>query len=147
MSALVARVMSVRQELAIELKRFVLLWQYQHPVPPFTLWWRLVIKRVLDVGGSLLGLTLCSPLMIGTAIAIKVTSKGPIIYAQQRVGRFGQIFKIYKFRSMRVDAEKTGPVWAAKRDDPRLTPIGGFLRRTHLDELPQLFNVDRKSVV
>ncbi len=141
MSALVARVMSVRQELAIELKRFVLLWQYQHPVPPFTLWWRLVIKRVLDVAGSLLGLTLCSPVMIATAIAIKVTSKGPIIYAQQRVGRFGQIFKIYKFRSMRVDAEKAGPVWAAKRDDPRLTPIGGFLRRTHLDELPQLFNV------
>jgi lipopolysaccharide/colanic/teichoic acid biosynthesis glycosyltransferase len=141
MSALVARLMSVRQELAIELKRFVLLWQYQHPVPPFTLWWRLVVKRVLDLLGSLVGLTLAGLAMIAIAVAIKVTSKGPIIYAQQRVGRFGQTFKIYKFRSMRVDAEKSGPVWASKRDDPRLTPIGGFLRRTHLDELPQLFNV------
>jgi exopolysaccharide biosynthesis polyprenyl glycosylphosphotransferase len=133
--------MTLRQEFAIELKRFVLLWQYQHPVPPFTLWWRLVLKRVLDLAGTLIGIAVLSPVMVPLALAIKLTSRGPVIYAQQRVGRFGQVFKIYKFRSMQIDAEQTGPVWAAKRDDPRLTLIGGFLRRTHLDELPQLINV------
>ena len=141
MSTFVARLFTVRQELAIELKRFVLLWQYQHPVPPFTLWWRLVLKRVIDLLGSVAALAIFSPVMILVSLVIKLDSKGPVIYAQQRVGRFGKLFKIYKFRSMRVDAEKAGPVWAAKRDDPRLTRIGGFLRRTHLDELPQIFNV------
>ncbi len=141
MTALVARFLTVRQELAIELKRFVLLWQYQHPVPPFTLWWRFIIKRVLDIVGAFAGFVVLSPVMLVIALAIKMTSPGPTIYAQQRVGRFGQMFKIYKFRSMRVDAEQSGPVWAAKRNDPRLTSIGGFLRRSHLDELPQLVNV------
>jgi lipopolysaccharide/colanic/teichoic acid biosynthesis glycosyltransferase len=77
------------------------------------------------------------------AAAIKLTSNGPVVYSQERVGRFGDRFKIYKFRTMRVDAEAEGPLWAAGSEDPRLTRVGGFLRRTHLDELPQLLNVFR----
>jgi lipopolysaccharide/colanic/teichoic acid biosynthesis glycosyltransferase len=137
----VFRILSIRRELAIELQRFILLWRYQHHVPPFALWWRLVLKRCMDLTGSLAGLILTAPLVPLIALAIKLTSKGPILYSQERVGRFGDTFKIYKFRTMRLDAEANGPVWSAGNEDPRLTPIGGFLRRTHLDELPQLLNV------
>ena len=74
---------------------------------------------------------------------MKLTSRGPALFAQTRVGRWGREFTIYKFRTMRVDAEKeTGPVWATQ-DDPRVTKIGKFLRKTRLDEIPQLFNVIR----
>ncbi len=98
-------------------------------------------KRAFDIVASTLGAIILSPLMILAVILVKCTSKGPVIYSQTRVGKDGQHFKIYKFRTMRVDAEKnTGPVWAAK-NDKRLTPVGGFLRKTHIDELPQLFNV------
>ena len=141
MSTLVSSLLTFRQELAIELQRFILLWRYQHQVPPFTLWWRLVLKRAVDVAASCIGILLVAPLFAVVAVAVKLTSKGPIIYAQDRVGRFGDSFRIYKFRTMRMDAEVSGPVWAAGESDPRLTPIGGFLRRAHLDELPQLFNV------
>ena len=141
MSVLVARLMSVREELALELQRFTLLWRYQHHVPPFTLWWRLVLKRIFDVVSALVGVVLVSPIMALIALAVKLESRGPVIYSQERVGRFGLTFKIYKFRSMQVDAEVAGPVWASAERDPRLTRLGGFLRRTHLDELPQLFNV------
>lgn len=141
MSALVARLLTFQQSLAVELQRFVLLWRYQHPVPPFTLWWRLVLKRVVDVAGSVVGIILTAPIMAAAAIAVKLTSKGPMFYGQERLGRFGENFHIYKFRSMKVDAEAAGPQWAARQDDPRLTSIGGFLRRSHIDELPQLFNV------
>ena len=141
MSVLVARLLSVQQALAIELQRFVLLWRYQHPVPPFTLWWRLVLKRIFDVSSSAVGIVLTAPIMVLAAIGVKCTSKGPVFYKQARMGRFGETFTIYKFRSMTIDAEAAGPQWAARRDDPRLTRIGAFLRRTHLDELPQLFNV------
>jgi len=141
MSVLVARLLTVRQELAIEVERFLLLWRYQHHVPPFTLWWRLVLKRVVDAATALIGLVIVAPVMAIVALAIKLDSRGPIFYNQERVGRFGQLFNIYKFRSMRIDAETAGPVWASRDEDPRVTSLGRMLRRTHLDELPQLFNV------
>jgi exopolysaccharide biosynthesis polyprenyl glycosylphosphotransferase len=98
-------------------------------------------KRILDIIGSIAGIIILSPLFLITAILVKATSKGPILYSQTRVGKDGALFEIYKFRTMKVDAEKqTGPVWAAKNDN-RLTPIGGFLRKAHVDEIPQLFNV------
>ena len=141
MSVLVARLLSFRQELAIELQRFILLWRYQYHVPPFTLWWRLVLKRVVDFSIALFGLIITAPLTALIALAIKLDSKGPILYVQERVGRFGDPFPIYKFRTMRADAEAHGPVWSAGERDSRMTQIGALLRRTHLDELPQLFNV------
>ena len=100
-----------------------------------------MLKRVMDLSGALVGLVLVSPVMALVALMIKLDSKGPVIYSQERMGRFGETFKIYKFRSMRTDAEVAGPQWASRRDDPRLTRFGSFLRRSHLDELPQLFNV------
>jgi sugar transferase (PEP-CTERM system associated) len=99
------------------------------------------VKRVFDllVSGSFL--LLLSPLMILIAILIKLESRGPVFYTQERVGQFGVPFTIYKFRSMRTDAEKDGtPVWARKNDD-RTTRIGRFIRRTRIDELPQTLNV------
>ena len=141
MSILVARLLTFQQTLAVELQRFVLLWRYQHRVPPFTLWWRLVLKRVIDIVGSAVGIVLTTPVMIAAAIVVKLTSPGPIFYRQERLGCFGEVFNIYKFRSMKVNAEAAGPQWASRHDDPRLTRIGGFLRRSHIDELPQLFNV------
>ena len=141
MSVLVARMLTLRQELAVELQRFWLLWRYQHRVPPFTLWWRLVLKRAVDFVGAAVGLIAVAPIMALVALVIKLDSKGSILYSQERVGRFGDPFKMVKFRTMRVDAEANGPVWAAGDEDPRMTRVGAFLRRTHLDELPQLFNV------
>ena len=141
MSVLVARLLTIQQELVIEIQRFLLLWRYQHHVPPFTLWWRLVLKRAVDFSAALAGLLIASPVLALIALIIKLDSKGPILYGQERVGRFGEIFKMYKFRSMRTDAEANGPVWAGGEFDPRMTRMGAFLRRTHLDELPQLFNV------
>ena len=141
MSVLVARLLTIRQELAIELQRFLLLWRYQHRVPPFTLWWRLVLKRIVDFSAALAGLLIAAPIMALIALAIKLDSKGPVLYSQERVGRFGESFQMYKFRTMRVDAEAAGPVWAAREHDPRVTRLGAFLRRSHFDELPQIFNV------
>ena len=141
MSVLVARLLSLRQEFAIELQRFVLLWRYQHHVPRFTLWWRLVLKRLVDVIGAVVGLLVFAPVMGLVALVIKMDSKGPVFYSQQRLGRFGEPFKMFKFRTMVVDAEAAGPVWWAGDHDPRMTRIGALLRRTHLDELPQLFHV------
>jgi exopolysaccharide biosynthesis polyprenyl glycosylphosphotransferase len=100
-----------------------------------------IAKRVLDAVLSIAAIILLSPLFLLTAILVKLTSKGPIIFTQTRVGKNGQLFKIYKFRTMKVDAEKeTGAVWASK-DDPRLIPVGKFLRKAHIDEIPQFFNV------
>ena len=141
MSVLVARLMSVRQELAVELQRFILLWRYQYRVPPFTLWWRLVLKRFVDVVAACIGLVITAPVLALIALAVKLDSNGPVWYLQERVGRFGDLFQMYKFRTMRVDAEAAGPVWAGGDEDPRVTRLGKFLRRSHLDELPQLFNV------
>ena len=100
-----------------------------------------IAKRTLDIVLSTIGLLLTWPLMILTAIAVRLDSPGPILFTQERVGRDGVSFTLYKFRSMRSDAETaTGPVWATE-DDPRITRVGRFLRKSRLDELPQLFNV------
>jgi exopolysaccharide biosynthesis polyprenyl glycosylphosphotransferase len=101
----------------------------------------LALKRALDICAGILGLVLLSPLFLLTAVLIKLTSRGPILFTQTRVGKDGELFNIYKFRTMNVDAEKeTGPVWAAANDS-RLIPVGEFLRKAHIDELPQLFNI------
>ncbi|MCX7735124.1 MAG: sugar transferase [Candidatus Kapabacteria bacterium] len=102
--------------------------------------WERIIKRFIDIIFSLLVLVLGIPLWILIAIIIKLESKGPILYKQERVGRHGKIFKMYKFRSMVQDAEKHGPQWA-KVNDPRVTKFGYFLRKSHLDEIPQFINV------
>ena len=100
-----------------------------------------IIKRLIDIVLSAFALILLSLLMLTIAIAIRLTSPGRAIFRQERVGRGGKPFNIYKFRSMRADAEeKVGHVWA-KSDDPRQTPLGQFLRRWSLDELPQFLNV------
>jgi sugar transferase (PEP-CTERM system associated) len=101
-----------------------------------------VSKRALDIAASLTGLILGAPIMALVALAVKLTSAGPVLYHQTRVGLNGHHFTVHKFRTMRVDAEAaTGPVWASKTGDPRVTVIGHLLRRTRLDEMPQLWNV------
>jgi exopolysaccharide biosynthesis polyprenyl glycosylphosphotransferase len=101
------------------------------------------IKRLLDIVISLIGLTITSPVLFMTALLIKIDSKGPIIYKQERLGKNNKVFKIYKLRSMRQDAEKgTGAVWA-KKNDPRITSLGRILRKSRIDEIPQLINVFR----
>jgi sugar transferase (PEP-CTERM system associated) len=103
----------------------------------------LFIQDVLNFLVSLMGVVVTLPIMLLVALAVKLTSHGPALYKQIRVGKNGVPFLLYKFRSMRVDAEaQTGAVWATK-DDPRTTPIGKFLRRLRLDELPQFYNVLR----
>lgn len=98
------------------------------------------IKRLIDVSFSALLLLLTAPLLGITALAIRIESKGPVIYRQRRVGKGGGVFTIFKFRSMSVDAESGGAKWAAK-GDVRVTRIGKWLRLTHIDELPQIWNV------
>lgn len=109
------------------------------------------IKRFIDIICSVLGITFLSPLMLIISIAIKINSKGPVIFSQERVGKNGRIFKMYKFRSMVVNAEDllcelknknemSGPMFKMK-EDPRVTSVGKFIRKTSIDELPQLFNV------
>lgn len=108
-------------------------------------------KRTIDIISALAGLVLMAPIMIVVAICIKLESKGPIIFSQERVGEDGKLFKMYKFRSMVINAEQlldklqeknemTGPMFKIK-EDPRITKIGRFIRKTSIDELPQLFNV------
>lgn len=100
-----------------------------------------LVKRLMDIVLSLLAIILLAPLMLLIAVLIKLTSRGPVLYRQERCGLDGKTFLMLKFRTMRVDAEKeTGPVFA-RPNDPRRTWFGAFLRRTSLDELPQLFNV------
>jgi len=99
------------------------------------------LKRILDILIAIFGILIISPLWILIAVAIKINSKGPVFYKQERCGKNGQNFNIYKFRSMVVDAEEgTGPVWADIQDH-RITKSGAFLRRLHLDETPQLINI------
>ena len=120
--------------------------------------WRLTVrgsyavKRAIDIAASGLGMLVLSPVFIVIALAVKLTSKGPVFFSQTRVGRYGRHFRFWKFRSMRTDAEalkaqleernesKDGVIFKMK-DDPRITKVGKFLRRTSLDELPQLWNV------
>ncbi len=104
--------------------------------------WEEVMKRIIDVSVSALALVLGAPLWFIIAVVIKLESRGPVLYKQERTGRDGVPFNIIKFRSMRVDAEKLGAQWAQKRD-PRVTRVGYWLRRLHLDEFPQLWNVLR----
>jgi exopolysaccharide biosynthesis polyprenyl glycosylphosphotransferase len=100
------------------------------------------MKRAADISAAVIGLALSSPLMLLAAALVKLTSSGPILYHQVRVGQHGLDFRVHKFRSMRPDAEAaTGAVWAKVGNDPRVTPVGRLLRRTRLDELPQLWNV------
>ena len=99
------------------------------------------MKRAIDIFGAIVALILFSPVMLLTAILIKLTSPGPLIYCQERVGLHNRPFKMYKFRSMEVQApEKEKSEWTTKRD-PRVTPIGRVIRKTSIDEMPQLFNV------
>lgn len=132
-----------------------------HPLGPFPMvyvepvqrgGWRPAAKRAFDLGTSLLVLAVCAPLLIATALAVKATSPGPVLYRQERVGWHGRRFRIYKFRSMFVDGDDRlreagaelpdGPVPKLRRD-PRVTRVGRVLRRLSLDELPQLLNVVR----
>jgi sugar transferase (PEP-CTERM system associated) len=103
--------------------------------------WLALVKRTADVGLAAVGLVAGLPLMVLIALTVKLTSRGPALYHQSRVGLDGRVFTVHKFRSMRDDAEReTGAVWT-RDNDPRITPIGRALRRTRLDELPQLWNV------
>ena len=102
----------------------------------------LFIKRAFDVVTSAAVLIVFSPLLLLVSIAVKAGSPGPVIYSQERIGLFGRSFRIYKFRTMRADAEGDGPQ-LSRADDPRITPVGHWLRKYRLDELPQLWNVLR----
>lgn len=109
--------------------------------PPWSLRWSRLAKRALDILGATLGLILLAPLFAVIALLIVRNSGRPIFYTQERIGQGGRIFRIVKFRSMRVDAEsETGPIWASEHDE-RCTRIGDWLRHTNIDELPQLINV------
>ncbi len=101
-----------------------------------------MIKRVFDIAASLLGLVIASPIMLVTAIAIRIYDGGPALYRQIRLTRDGKEFRILKFRSMRMDAEKDGIArLSTGENDPRITPVGRIIRRCRIDELPQLFNI------
>ena len=100
-------------------------------------------KRILDFLTALFGLVIGFPVFCLIGIAIAIESRGSVLYSQERCGLNGRPFRMYKFRSMVADAERhSGPVWCSE-SDPRVTRVGAFLRKTHLDELPQLFNVIR----
>jgi exopolysaccharide biosynthesis polyprenyl glycosylphosphotransferase len=97
----------------------------------------------MDIALGTIALILAAPLMVVIALLVKLTSRGPVFFSQERMGLDGRVFRVWKFRTMRVDAEDvTGPVWAVA-DDPRRTRVGTVLRRLSLDELPQLLNVLR----
>ena len=99
-------------------------------------------KRLFDVTGALVGIVIAGPIMLLTALAIWLESRGPVLYCQERVGENGRLFTLCKFRSMRIDAEQGTPIWARDHDD-RATHVGRFIRLTRLDELPQFWNVLR----
>lgn len=102
--------------------------------------WQRVWKRSLDIIVSVAALLVLSPLMLLAAVMVKLSSRGPVIYKQERIGRFGRPFFILKFRSMYTQAEATGPALSSK-DDPRITPWGRFMRKWRIDELPQFINI------
>ncbi|MBR1785436.1 MAG: sugar transferase [Bacteroidales bacterium] len=107
--------------------------------------WQYSVKRIADVVLSALALVVLSPVFLITAAIVKLSSPGPVFYAQERVGYRGRPFKMHKFRSMYVDAEKAGPA-LSKDDDPRITPFGRFMRKVRLDEIPQFYNVLRGTM-
>lgn len=102
-----------------------------------------MIKRLLDIIGSLVGLVVFSPVFLAAYVSLKLSASGPAIYRQERIGRGGKPFFIYKFRTMVEDSEVGGIPLLAEENDVRLTKVGRFLRSHHLDELPQLWNVLR----
>jgi len=115
-------------------------------MPDYMPLWERVAKRLFDVAIALLVLVLASPFLAMIAVAIKLDSKGPIFFAQERVGLFGKLFNVIKFRTMIQDAEAgTGPVWATE-NDPRITKVGRILRHLRLDELPQAINVMKNEM-
>lgn len=116
-----------------------LIYQAAPAEPKYSLCFSL-IKRSFDIVASALGLVLCLLPMLGLAIAIKLDSRGPALFSQERLGKDGKPFTMYKFRSMYLNAEENGPQWADKIDW-RCTRMGRFLRKTRLDELPQLINI------
>ena len=103
----------------------------------------LMLKRFTDILFSFLGIVVCSPVMLITALAVKLCDGGPVLYKQVRLTKDGREFKILKFRSMRVNAEKDGVARLASQNDDRITPVGKIIRACRLDELPQLFNILR----
>ncbi|MCX7597343.1 MAG: sugar transferase [Armatimonadetes bacterium] len=105
--------------------------------------WRLGVKRLVDIVAAAAGLTLTGPLILLLAWLVKRTSPGPAFFVQERLGRYGKVFRLYKLRTMVEGAEQIGPGLSLLPDDPRITPLGRFLRATSLDELPQLWNVLR----
>jgi exopolysaccharide biosynthesis polyprenyl glycosylphosphotransferase len=107
-------------------------------IPPF----RRNLKRAADIVVAALALIVLSPVFLALAVWIAMDSPGPVFYSQERVGRLGRPFRMYKFRSMRIDAESTGPQ-LSRTDDPRITKLGHVLRKYRLDELPQFWNVLR----
>lgn len=102
--------------------------------------WQKNLKRIIDIAGSVFVLILLSPLFLAIAISIKVTSKGPVLYRQERIGKNNKPFYIYKFRTMHMNAEQNGPLLSFE-NDPRITPAGRYLRKYRLDELVQFYNV------
>jgi exopolysaccharide biosynthesis polyprenyl glycosylphosphotransferase len=109
---------------------------FAYNMPP----WQVRMKRILDIVFALFLLVCTFPITLVTAIAVKLDSKGPVFYSQERVGLYGKRFMVHKFRTMFTDAEKNGAQWATK-NDPRITRVGHFLRKTRIDELPQLLCV------
>lgn len=101
----------------------------------------IIMKRASDICMSLAGLILLSPILVATAAAVKLYDGGDILYSQVRLTQDGNRFRIYKFRTMRMDSEKDGGARLAAPDDERITPIGKVIRDRHIDELPQLFNI------
>ena len=108
---------------------------------PLTGVFNATMKRIVDLAGALFGLIVFSPLMLGTALLIKITSPGPVLFSQERIGLHNRPFKMYKFRSMEVqDPGRERSQWTTPHD-PRVTPVGRFIRKTSIDEMPQFFNV------
>ncbi len=103
--------------------------------------YRNYLKRVIDFILSLLGIVILSPVLIILSVIIKCTSKGPVLFKQERVGKDNKLFKIYKFRSMRIDTPKDVPTHLLENPEQYITAVGKFMRKTSLDELPQLFNI------
>jgi len=108
---------------------------------PLTNTFNMICKRIVDIAGSVVAIIVFSPVMLVTAALVKATSKGPLIYRQERVGLHNQVFQMYKFRSMEVQSPgREKKAWTV-RNDPRVTKVGKIIRRTSIDELPQLFNI------
>ena len=114
-----------------------LLLDVQSDAMPF---WQKVLKRIIDFSMSFTAVIFLIPFYLFSAIAVKISSPGPILFLQERIGKDGRVFKIFKFRTMYVNSEKNGPQLSSE-NDPRITRIGSFMRKTRLDEFPQFFNV------